>query len=368
MRVVQTIEETKELRRAYIASRDGLLKVTKYGDDTRALQFRAVREIDEASSLGEIKPEIIIDKITPIPKGIIDKAVAVFRAVYNKLHTEMAVILCWENGEYRLARPKFAAVSSAFVRHHYKSSSRIGVFHSHPTFTGSPSSTDDDTEVNTPGLYAVFGHVLSNHPDIYMSVAGEGMRVKVTTPDYGDVNPPPLSEEETEWWMEGVIEASALDKTVGWFITDYDRKKKLWWCATEAEAKVLAEDLPIVEAHRPAPIPITDNDDWCYGFNDHLSNFMEMRSDTIAPLFTPKIKRKRKKKDRSSTERKDVLICSTMNQDMEKVAEALFKTLPGDKFIDLLEAMIAEWEAGTSSSDAGASATPLQNLPFDMPL
>jgi len=176
----------------------------------------------------------------------VEKAMAIFRAAYERFGGEMCVILKWVPGEdgnlsrYAIDRPEYALVSGAHVRHVYRSA-RMGIMHSHPTFSGVPSGIDNSNEEDVPGVYMVIGDIKSSKPSITFSVCGDGFRQTEDYP-YKEFDPPVLTKEEADWWLENVMTQSEADgKKDGWYIKD-QQSRVVFWFATEEEAKDVAGD------------------------------------------------------------------------------------------------------------------------------
>jgi hypothetical protein len=356
MKVV-TLEESATLPRAYVASRNGLMKATKYGGTGKPVQFRTVRPISLASSLPEIKQDLMLDRFDPLPKELIERVIAVFRAGYDAMKTEMAVILCWRDGRYSLTRPTFQLTSSAHVRHLYSGADKIGVFHSHPTFAGHPSGVDDANEVSVPGIYAVFGRVMDASPDIFLSVTADGMRQRIALPDYGPLTIPQISEEERAWWLEFARPTEWLNNQTGFSIMDTDGKTPIWWAETEEKAKFLAGEL-IVKKTEPVRLVYTPPS----GYWDDWETYDRWAPVKISePAKEPK---KKKRKRRMMTERKKmgfVMVYPGCAHDMRKLGHDIVDILDGAQALELLEGLIEaceEPEEDSSSSDVAALDMP----------
>lgn len=246
IKVFGTVEEAiaSKDRRAYLLGDAGPMKLMKYGGEQYPVEFSTIAKADRVSAAPTINEGIKVSRIAYPSKELVEKAMAIFRAAYERFGTEMCVILKWipeETGHparYAIDRPEYALVSSAHVRHVYRNP-RMGIMHSHPSFSGVPSGTDDANEEGVPGVYMVIGDIKSSKPSITFSVCGDGFRQKEEYP-YKEFNPPVLTKEEADWWLENVMTQSEADgKKDGWYIKD-QQSHVIYWFATEEEAKTVA--------------------------------------------------------------------------------------------------------------------------------
>ena len=254
IRVFGTVEEAiaSKDRRAYLLGDEGPLKIMKYGGEQYPVEFSTITATEKVSAAPTINKGIKVTRIAYPSKELVEKAMAIFRAAYERFGTEMCVVLKWMKDEkgkparYAIDRPEYALVSGAHVRHVYRSA-RMGIMHSHPTFSGVPSGIDDSNEECVPGVYMVIGDIKSSKPSITFSVCGDGFRQKEDYP-YKEFDPPVLTKEESDWWLENVMTQSEADgKKDGWYIKD-QQSRVVFWFATEEEAKAVAgEEYEVVK-------------------------------------------------------------------------------------------------------------------------
>jgi len=254
IKVFGSVEEAiaSKDRRGYLLGDEGPLKLMKYGGEQYPVEFSTITATEKVSAAPTINKGIKVTRIAYPSKELVEKAMAIFRAAYDRFGTEMCVILKWMPGEaekparYAIDRPEYALVSGAHVRHVYRSA-RMGIMHSHPTFSGVPSGIDDANEEDVPGVYMVIGDIKSAKPSITFSVCGDGFRQKEDYP-YKEFDPPVLTKEESDWWLENVMTQSEADgKKDGWYIKD-QQSRVVFWFATEEEAKAVAgEEYEVVK-------------------------------------------------------------------------------------------------------------------------
>ena len=119
-----------------------------------------------------------------IPRALVEKAVAFFRHVYDKQESESALIVVYNRltDEVELVCPD-QTVSYGSVNYKIPSlpphQVLIGDFHSHCNFSPEPSMTDENDELNRPGMHLIAGYLKDPKPSFHCIVVADGTRFKV---------------------------------------------------------------------------------------------------------------------------------------------------------------------------------------------
>lgn len=123
-----------------------------------------------------------------IPRALVEKAVAFFLHVYEKDHWESALILVFNKltQQVELLCPD-QTVSFGSVNYEIPTLPPhlvlIGDFHSHCDFSPTPSMTDENDELNRPGLHLIAGYLKDPKPTFHCIVVADGTRFKVENHD-----------------------------------------------------------------------------------------------------------------------------------------------------------------------------------------
>lgn len=139
------------------------------------------------SDLASQEPELHLS-YPVLPRALVEKAVAFFRHVFDENHWESALILAFNKltQEVELICPE---QECSFGSVHYEIPSLpphmvlIGDFHSHCDFSPEPSTTDENDELNRPGLHLIAGYLKDPKPKFHCIVVADGTRFKVTNHD-----------------------------------------------------------------------------------------------------------------------------------------------------------------------------------------
>lgn len=168
----------------YLLSSNGLFLCRNH------MWFRSCSPAPEGrgpSDLAEQKAELSLS-YPVLPRALVEKAVAFFREVFNKHHWESALILVFnkQTQEIELLCPdqevSFGSVNYEIptLPHHLV---LIGDFHSHCDFSPEPSMTDENDELNRPGLHLIAGYLQDPKPRFHCIVVADGTRFKVLDHD-----------------------------------------------------------------------------------------------------------------------------------------------------------------------------------------
>lgn len=139
------------------------------------------------SDLAEQKAELV-PNYPVVPRALVEKAVAFFRQVYDQHQWESALILVFNRSTQavELLCPKQEVNYGAV---HYEIPTLaphlalIGDFHSHCNFSPEPSMTDENDELNRPGLHLIAGYIQDPRPQFHCIVVADGTRFKVIDHD-----------------------------------------------------------------------------------------------------------------------------------------------------------------------------------------
>ena len=124
---------------------------------------KALVEVDEIKMLGELSPYVEL-RLPKLPPDIIYKAWKFFNLVFDKYHSESAVVIHYnpENQTYYLHCPD-QVVSHGSVNYdlddRFENYQLVGTIHSHCDFSAFHSGIDVDDEVDQDGVHITLGHV-----------------------------------------------------------------------------------------------------------------------------------------------------------------------------------------------------------------
>lgn len=130
--------------------------------------------------------------VSMIPVEMTAMILNFFRAIYNKMHTEVNVLLYFNPNTFtwRVHCPE-QTVTAATVRYDNDNDRvfgpewhKLGTIHSHCEMGGFHSGTDHGDEGSLDGLHVVIGRVTSDYPDMSLVVAVNGTRFKKDADEY----------------------------------------------------------------------------------------------------------------------------------------------------------------------------------------
>jgi hypothetical protein len=147
---------------------------------------------------------------------LIEKAVGFFRRIEKDHGWEAALIIVWNrhNQELELICPEqkngLGSVSYDIPKlpQHL---ALIGDIHSHPDFSPTPSTIDEEDELQRPGLHIIVGYItgkLGKEPQFYCAAVVDGERFEIV--NHGSVMEPYLSSDPKsapQEWLDKVKKA-----------------------------------------------------------------------------------------------------------------------------------------------------------------
>jgi hypothetical protein len=227
---------------SYVAGSDGLFKVSKIGGPGKPAEYTIVTSIREAPGLRDIKTGFFVQRVEKIPMTLLARCAALFRMVYERHNSEMIMILRWneERQEYFLDRAKFGTIGPGYLRYCFDGE-RTGTIHSHGGIHACFSFTDDEDDLNKPGIHIVMGEFGREKQSIVSSLTGAGERFKDRKTDIESwAWSFEITEEEYNWFTEHILLIDEIQKkSSGYYIIEKGSGKVAYWTETEDEAKAL---------------------------------------------------------------------------------------------------------------------------------
>lgn len=232
----------------YVLGSNGAFKVAKIGGKDDPVEALAVRRTYKPS-LDPIKPDLTLKRITPIPRPMILKALAIFRKAYERWRSEFIVVLRWRNGEYRMEPADFGAVGPGALHYHI-SGATVGTIHSHGSMGAFFSGTDDGDDLENPGIHIVMGNVSSHSPSAVGSFTAEGSRLSLSVKPIQQEEVFDISDKEFDRFAKHFQSLEEIEgKTQGYYVKDA-RGNILQWKRKKKSAERLAGDTYEVEKAR----------------------------------------------------------------------------------------------------------------------
>jgi proteasome lid subunit RPN8/RPN11 len=232
------------VRKAYVLDRFQVKLVSGFGGPSGPVEYYIAKKADTPYKVEGIEKDILVKHLNGITPDLLGKAAAIFKRVYSEHHSEMIVMLEWDEQSKKviLNRPRYSCISGARVTYKQERPN-IGTIHSHSGFGAFFSNEDDKFEEVQPGIYMVMGMLHLDKPTYVASVTGNGERHHISVDEImAKVDfSTKIEDSEYAWWMERVkLHSYVFNKSDGWCLLDWNGQV-LWWSDNKEEIDSVSE-------------------------------------------------------------------------------------------------------------------------------
>lgn len=187
----------------YLVTADGLFQVKQNPVFRSCVRVRGIRGLQR-------QKDEVQWKLPPVPAGVLQQVVGLFREVYRRHRSEAIVLLHYDPGsrEYGLAVPEqyVAGGHLTYVPGPTPPGKlRVGTIHSHAEADAFHSPVDDGDEEHDDGLHVTVGN-LNGTFSLSCSLVVDGRRFPLRS---RDIFEPVSRETTTEVWYEALAHIHA---------------------------------------------------------------------------------------------------------------------------------------------------------------